>query len=433
MSRLRLIGLALFLVLGAAALWSCSDDPPSVQSQPQPEQQESAAQPEQDQPEQEAAQQVQQAEQQEEPQQAQEEAEQPQAQQQAEPEPAQDSEAAAQQQQTAEEQAAQQQAVQEQTVEQQAQAEEPASAFEGVRGIVDPANLDWPREVEELSGIASIPAKPMRIITASIGHDEIVLALVPSERLVAVGAVSKDATFSNIADLVLDKPEVSRDPETIIAQEPDIVVTSPWYPIEGIEALRSAGILVVQTALDLDLYSQINNILLIGYILGEEERAITFAEEVEARFQAVLDVTAEKTERSSVISLTQYGDSLWTAGSGSTQGSLIVAAGGVNGAAEAGIEGNQTISLESVIAMAPDVIIIPQPAAYGAEEFRQSLFDNAALAEVPAIANDAVYIVDSKHFTTLSHWNIRGAEALARILWPDDFPDPPAETFSLAE
>ena len=423
MSRLRLIGLALFLVLGAAALWSCSDDPPPVQSQPQPEQQESAAQPEQ-----EAAQQVQQAAQQEQPQQAQAAAEQPQAQQQAEPEPAQDSDVAAQSQQTVE-----QQAVQEQTVEQQAQAEEPASAFEGVRGIVDPANLDWPREVEELSGIASIPAKPMRIITASIGHDEIVLALVPSERLVAVGAVSKDAIFSNIADLVLDKPEVSRDPETIIAQEPDIVVTSPWYPIEGIEALRSAGILVVQTALELDPYSQINNILLIGYILGEEERAIAFAEEVEARFQAVLDATAEKTERSSVISLTQYGDSLWTAGSGSTQGSLIVAAGGVNGAAAAGIEGNQTISLESVIAMAPDAIIIPQPAAYGAEEFRQSLFDNEALAEVPAIANDAVYIVESKHFTTLSHWNIRGAEALARILWPEDFSDPPAETFSLAE
>ena len=423
MSRLRLIGLALLLVLGAAALWSCSDDPPPVQSQPQPEQQESVAQSEP-----EAAQQVQQAVQQEQPQQAQQEAEQPQA----EPEPAQDSEAAAQEQ-TAEQQTAQQETVEQETVEQQAQAEAPASAFESVRGIVDPANLDWPREVEELSGIVSIPAKPMRIITASIGHDEIVLALVPSERLVAVGAVSKDATFSNIADLVLDKPEVSRDPETIIAQEPDIVVTSPWYPIEGIEALRSAGILVVQTALELDPYSQINNILLIGYILGEEERAIAFAEEVEARFQAVLDVTAGKAERSSVISLTQYGDSLWTAGSGSTQGSLIVAAGGVNGAAEAGIEGNQTISLESVIAMAPDVIIIPQPAAYGAEEFRQSLFDNEALAEVPAIANEAVYIVESKHFTTLSFWNIRGAEALARILWPDDFPNPPAETFSLAE
>ncbi len=35
-----------------------------------------------------------------------------------------------------------------------------------------------------------------------------------------------------------------------------------------------------------------------------------------------------------------------------------------------------------------------------------------------------IYVVEGKHFTTLSHWNIRGAEDLARILWPEDFPEP---------
>ena len=33
-------------------------------------------------------------------------------------------------------------------------------------------------------------------------------------------------------------------------------------------------------------------------------------------------------------------------------------------------------------------------------------------------------MVENKHFTTLSYWNIRGVEDLARILWPDDFPKP---------
>ena len=45
----------------------------------------------------------------------------------------------------------------------------------------------------------------------------------------------------------------------------------------------------------------------------------------------------------------------------------------------------------------------------------------------------AVHVVESKHFTTLSYWNIRGAEDLARLLRPEDFPNPPANTFSLAE
>lgn len=337
------------------------------------------------------------------------------------------------QQQQAQDAQAQEAVAQTQEAQQAAEVSEVAQALAGIPGIVDPDNLGWPREVEGSNGTFSIPAKPLRIITASIGHDEIVLALVPSDRLVAVGAVSKDATFSNISELVADKPEISRDPETIIVQTPDIVVTSPWFAAEGVDALQRAGILVIQTDLDLDPETHINNIMLIGYIIGEEERALAFTEEVRARYQTVLDATNDKVDRRSVLTLTKYGDSLWTAGSNSTQGSLIAAAGGINAAAEAGIDGNQTVSLESVIAMAPEVIIIPQPLAYGAEEFRQSLFDNEALAEVPAILNDAVYIVESKHFTTLSHWNIRGAEDLARILWPEDFPDPVNPAFSLAE
>ena len=55
----------------------------------------------------------------------------------------------------------------------------PGPSLEGVPGIVDPANMGWPRQVEGLNGIITIPAKPQRIITASIGHDEMTLALVP--------------------------------------------------------------------------------------------------------------------------------------------------------------------------------------------------------------------------------------------------------------
>ncbi len=308
-----------------------------------------------------------------------------------------------------------------------------ARSLEGVRGIVDPTNMGWPREVEGLNGVVSIPAKPLRIITASIGHDEMTLAIVPSERLVAVGAVSKDETYSNVAHLVQEKAEISRDPEVIIAQSPDIVVTSPWFPIEVVEALIRAGIPVIQTELEQGSEARINAILLMGYIYGEEERASEFADEVEARYDALVAITSAKEPKPRVLALTQYSDTLWVAGEGSTEGGVILAAGGLNAAAEAGVTGNQTTSLEGVIAMAPDIIIIPQPVAFGAEEFRQSLLEREALAELPAIKNEAVFIVESKHFTTLSYWNIRGAEDLARMMWPDDFPDPPAESFSLAE
>ena len=308
-----------------------------------------------------------------------------------------------------------------------------AEAFQGIRGIVDPSNFGWPREVEGLNGIVSIPFKPLRIITASVGHDEMTLAIVPLDRLVAVGGASKDQTYSNVADLLKDTTEISRDPETIISQAPDIVVTSPFFSADGIVALSKVGIPVIQTELKQGPEARINSILLMGYIFGEEERAIEFATEVRERYEALIGVTGQVETRPRVLALTQFGDKIWTAGTDSTEGGVISAAGGLNVAAEAGIESNQTTSLEGVIAMNPDVIVIAQPVEFGAEEFRQSLLDNEALAELPAVKNEAIYLVEGKHFTTLSFWNIRGAEDLARLLWPDDFADSESPPFSLAE
>ncbi|MDE2696107.1 MAG: ABC transporter substrate-binding protein [Chloroflexota bacterium] len=317
--------------------------------------------------------------------------------------------------------------------EQTAQPAPAARSLEGVRGIVDPTNTGWPREVEGLNGIVTIAAKPARIITASVGHDEMVLALVPNERLVAVGSSTKNPTYSNVAHLVEDKAEISRDPEVILAETPDIVATSPYFPAEAADALQRAGITVIQTELRNTPEDRINNILLLGYILGEEERAFEFADEVRSRFEAVTAVTSTKQSRPSVLALTRYSDSLWVAGANSTESGVILAAGGTDAAGAAGLEGHQTTSLEGVIAIAPEVIIIAQPLEFGAEELRQSLLETEALAEVPAIENGAVHVVNSRHFTTLSFWNVRGAEDLARILWPDDFPEPAAESFSLAE
>ncbi len=304
-------------------------------------------------------------------------------------------------------------------------------AFLDVPGIVDPTNFRWPREVEGLNGVVSVPAKPDRIITASIGHDEMTLAIVPNERLVAVGGVSKIGTYSNVADFLQDKPEISRDPETIIVQAPDVVVTSPFFNADGIEALTRVGIPVIQTELHQSPESRIAAILLMGYIYGEEERAVTFANEIRERYDALVAVTGAASPKPRVLVLTNYSDSIWVAGAGSTEGGVIEAAGGINAAAEAGVESNQTTSLEGVISMAPDVIVIPQPVDFGAEEFMQSLLGNEALAEVPAIKNGAVHVVESKHYTTLSFWNILGAESLARLLWPAAFSDPVDLSFSM--
>lgn len=307
--------------------------------------------------------------------------------------------------------------------------------FADVPGILDPDNFGWPREVEGLNGRITIPAKPERIITASIGHDEITLALIPASRLVGVGAISKDPTYSNVANLIQDVAEISRDPEVIIAQSPDTMVVSAFMSAESIDALTRVGIPVVQTSLSNDAETRIDTILFMGYVYGEEARAVELAAEIRDRYESLIAITLDKPQdsRPRVMAVTRYSDQIWTAGIDSTEGSIIDAAGGINVAAEAGIEKNNTTSLEGVISMAPEVIFIAQPLEFGAEELRTDLLNNPALAEVPAIKNERVYLVEGNAFTTLSYWNLIGVEELIRILWPEDMADVQFDPFSLPQ
>lgn len=294
--------------------------------------------------------------------------------------------------------------------------------FASVPGIVDSSNHGWPRTVEGANGPVTIPAKPLRIHTVSLGHDEVTYALVPGERVIAVGSFTRDPVYSNVAELARKAPAVSRDPEQILAQKPDIVVASPFANKDLIKALVNVGIPVVQTDLHNDPEGRIQDILFLGYVYGEEERALELAREVRDRHQALTAITQSKPEsaRPRVIELTSYSDKIYTAGRGSTGGGIIETAGGINAAAEAGIDRNKTTSLEGIIAMSPQVIVISQPADSGGTQFREQLLSDPALAEVPAIKSKRVYLMLPRLFTTLSFWNIRGAEELAKVLWPED-------------
>jgi iron complex transport system substrate-binding protein len=311
----------------------------------------------------------------------------------------------------------------------------PSDSLTNVSGILDPTNLGWPREVEGLNGRVAIPSQPQRIVTISLGHDEVTYAIVPKGRVVAANQFTQAADQSNVAHLANGLPEITSDAEVIIAQSPDIVIASPFTSLELIDALERVGLVVLQTDLHNDPDGRRQDIMLLGYAYGEEERAAEVVQEVADREATLRSIWESKpeSERVRVMSATLYSDSLYTAGAGSTEGEIINAAGGINVAAEQGLEHNPVISYESLIAMDPEVIFIPQPAAWGGEDFLNDLLSNPALASVPAIRDGRVFMADPKFFTTLSFWNLRGAEELARDLWPADLGDASFDSFSFPE
>ena len=130
-----------------------------------------------------------------------------------------------------------------------------------------------------------------------------------------------------------------------------------------------------------------------------------------------------------MIATTKYADSIYVAGNDTTEGGIIEGGGGINAAARDGVVSHQVVSIESIAAMNPEVILIAQPVEYGANEYRDEMLSHPALASVPAIADNEIHVVDSRKFTTFSHWNVRGIEQTAQLLYPDRFSDVTFEDF----
>jgi iron complex transport system substrate-binding protein len=292
------------------------------------------------------------------------------------------------------------------------------SRFADIAGIVDPTNFGWPRSIETSEGLITLEAPPQRIHSLSLGHSEILAALMDFDRLTAVYGFFVDEEQSNIAGLSADHTMIGYDPEEVVALEPEVIIAARFTNADTVALMNGANIPVARTNLENSALGNVPNILLIGYMIGAEVEAIELAEQIESRMQFISDILpAEGRQR--VLSISKY-TSVFAAGSGTTEGGIIEQAGGINAAGDSGIEGHQQVSVESIAAINPDVIIVPQPLE-SADAFIEELVSDPALAEVPAVKNGQVFYVPPRYHTTLSHWNVHGIERLATLLFPSAF------------
>ena len=299
--------------------------------------------------------------------------------------------------------------------------------FKSVPGIVDATNFGWPREIETSEGIVRLERPPSKVHSLSLGHTEILAALMDFSRVSAVYSFFTDPEQSNISDLSKSHNLIGFDPEEVVALDPEIVIASRFTNADNVALLKDAGISVARASLENSVVGNAPNILLIGYMIGAEKQALSLVDEIESRMKVVGDLL-NGNDQPRVLSISKF-TSIFVAGSDSTEGGIIEQAGGINAAADSGIEGHQQVTIEGIAAINPDVIVIPQPFE-GANAFIDELKSTTALSEVPAVKNDLVYYVAPKYHTTLSHWNVRGVEQMAALLFPSDFKDVDLKDFS---
>lgn len=232
------------------------------------------------------------------------------------------------------------------------------------------------------SEAAPPPGGAARVISLAPSVTETVFALGAEDRLVAV------STFCDYPEAALRLPRAGDylhpSVETIVALRPDVVIGVPTPGNQqAIETLRGLGVNVVVVSEDrlADAWSAIRA---IGGWVGKPEEAEALVEKVRGRIDRVRDRAAQLPSRR-VLFVVGH-DPLVVAGRGLFIDELIGIAGGSNVGVVPGFEWPR-LSLEAVVATAPDVII---DGAMGTEAGAALAEYWSAYASVPAVRDGRV-------------------------------------------
>ena len=226
--------------------------------------------------------------------------------------------------------------------------------------------------------------------------------------------------YQMAAPELLEKPQVGTmkelDVEATAALEPELVIM-PQALADYADTLTQLGIpvLVVNPESHEALVEMLQ---LMGTALGLEDRAEALA----SYYQEQLDRMAELTQDAGapVVYMGSNSSFLATAPASMYQSTLIRQAGGVN--AGDSLEGDYwtEVSYEDVLAMAPQVIVLPA----GAEYTVQDVAEDPQLSALPAVQNGAVYQMPGG----IEEWDspvpsgILGTMWMTSVLHPDVYP-----------
>lgn len=246
------------------------------------------------------------------------------------------------------------------------------------------------------------------------------IALGVSDRVVGLEKKAETRPIYKLAaPELLEKPQVGTlkefNVEATAALEPDLVLM-PKKLMDYADTLSELGISVL--VVDPENQEKLEEMLtLIGKACGVEEKAqalIQYYDEQEVRLADLTEGLDKPT-----VYFAGNSDYLETATPAMYQDSLIRAAGGVNAAED--IEGDYwtAVSYETLLAMNPDVMILPPKAAYAVED----ILNDAQLADLTAVKNKAVYQMpkDVEEWDSPVPSGVMGALWMASVLHPEEY------------
>ena len=268
--------------------------------------------------------------------------------------------------------------------------------------------------------------KPKRVVSLGLATDEILLAIAPAEQIAALTSYSDDPGLSAMTEEAKTVSVKLKDksPERVLALHPDLVLTTDGVSKEEVEILRDLGLTVFASRTPKRVEAVFTRIDTIGKLIGQEENAAALIAEKRARLadveRRVGDIPEEK--RPIIVAFAFSGvfgqkDGLFD--------DVCHHASLRNGAAMVGLTADTPVSMEQIVALDPDVFLLPTWSAEGekTEEFREKLRNDPLFMHVKAVRENHLYTVPDTYRYSAGQNAIECVYELARAVYPERFAD----------
>ncbi len=284
--------------------------------------------------------------------------------------------------------------------------------------VAERAGAPFPRTIPDASGaLLVIPHKPQRIVSQTLGTDELLLTIGDPQRIVALSDLVDDPVYSNVtAQAQQIRGRTQAGAEQILRFQPDMIFVATYSRAELLTLLEAAHAPVFRFG-HFDALADIKlNIRTLGYIIGEDDRAETLVQHMERDLARVREHIPRGVPPLRVMS---YGLDGYTGGAHTTFDDMVQEVGAVNIAALHGITGFRKISSEQLLQWNPEVIIT-SAARHALDDTRRQLLYDPAVATTTAGKRQRIIVIPHHIFVTVTHHVAEGIAQLARELYSQE-------------
>jgi iron complex transport system substrate-binding protein len=215
-----------------------------------------------------------------------------------------------------------------------------------------------------------------RIVSMNVCTDQVLLTLADPEQILGLSRYARDAWVSGD---VRRYPTLSGGAEDVLVLKPDVVVAGRYTKRATRELLKQKGLRVAEFDAARSLDDVKKQIRQMGDLVQHPDRADAEIKRLDAAIAHAREVVSRKPYR--VLPLARRG---WVSGGDSLTSSLLATAGLNNAAAELGYKLGGFASLEAIVSLRPDFLLVSEGGDFAEDEGRAFMLHPALERFYPA-------------------------------------------------